>query len=196
MTVRGGEVSVVSARLDAPDDLAERFARGDEDAFAQVYRRHSPLIYTIALRSLGEAADAEDVLQQTFVAAWRGRERYRPERAGLATWLIGIARNKIVDAHAARGRQRRIQQQVVASGSAPEYADPVDVARQIVVADELARLEPVPQQVLRLAFFEDLTHLQIAERLDLPPGTVKSHIRRSLMRMRRRLEVAPDAYRS
>jgi RNA polymerase sigma-70 factor (ECF subfamily) len=130
-----------------------------------------------------------------FIAAWKGRDRYRPERAKLPTWLMGIARNKIVDAHASRGRQRRIQTEV-ASNTVTTDSLPVDVAQQLVIAEEIAKLDTVPQQVLRLAFFEDLTHTQIAERLQLPPGTVKSHIRRSLIKLRNRMEVIPDAYES
>lgn len=180
---------------DALDDVAYRFTAGDESALEQMYRRHSGLVYTVALRSLGDVTEAEDVLQQVFVAAWQGRERYRPDRAKLSTWLMGIARNKIVDAHAARGRQRRIRNQV-ASNTIVSDSQPVDVAQQLVIAEEIARLDPVPQQVLRLAFFEDLTHMQIAERLQLPPGTVKSHIRRSLIKLRSRMEVITDAYGS
>lgn len=106
---------------------------------------------------------------------------------------MGIARNKIVDTHARRGRDRRIKDQVTANIDLPT-TEPIDVAERLLVADELSRLGEVPQQVLRLAFYDDLTHAQIAERLQLPPGTVKSHIRRSLIKMRRRLEVLPDAH--
>jgi RNA polymerase sigma factor (sigma-70 family) len=188
----GGGVGVAGAEN---DDLAERFSAGDEQALEELYRRYSSLVYTVALRSLGNVTDAEDVLQQVFIAAWQGRERYRPERAAVPTWLMGIARNKIVDAHAARGRQRKIQLGVASNTSARD-AEPVDVAQQLVMAEEIARLDKVPQQVLRLAFYEDLTHTQIAERLQLPPGTVKSHIRRSLIKIRNRMEVMPDAYGS
>lgn len=193
MTTSVGEGVAVAG--DENEDLAERFAAGDEQALAELYRRYSSLVYTVALRSLGDATDAEDVLQQVFIAAWKGRERYRPERAAVPTWLMGIARNKIVDAHAARGRRRKIQTEV-ASNTSVRDSEPVDVAQQLVMADEIARLDKVPQQVLRLAFYEDLTHTQIAERLHLPPGTVKSHIRRSLIKLRNRMEVMPDAYES
>ena len=93
------------------------------------------------------------------------------------------------------GRQRRIQAEVAANTTVAD-SEPVDVAQQLAIADEISRLEAVPQQVLRLAFYEDLTHTQIAERLQLPPGTVKSHIRRSLIKLRNRMEVLADAYES
>ncbi len=177
------------------DELVDRFVAGDETALETVYRRWSPLVYAVAIRSLGQVADAEDVTQKVFVAAWTGRAGYRPERASLPTWLLGIARNKIVDAHKARARETRITT-LVATNAEPAVDDGVDVARRLLIADEISRLDAVPQQVLRLAFYEDLTHAQIAQRLHLPPGTVKSHIRRSLIKLRARLGGLTDAYES
>jgi RNA polymerase sigma factor (sigma-70 family) len=175
--------------------LARDFMAGSEDALAEIYRRYASLVYSVAYRSLGEVAEAEDVTQKVFVAAWTGRLTYKPERAKLAAWLMGITRNKIVDSHIRRGRDKRIHTEVAANADRPEI-EPLDVAQRIMVADEIARLDTVPQQVVRLAFYEDLTHAQIAERMQLPPGTVKSHIRRSLIKIRNRLEVLPDAYES
>ena len=182
-------------RHDDHEQLVADFLAGEEAALAVIYRRFSPLIYSVALRSLGEVTEAEDVTQKVFIAAWTGRHNYRPDRASLPAWLMGIARNKIVDSHSARARQRRIQTEVAAN-SEPARPEPMDVAERLIIADEIARLDDVPQQVLRLAFYEDLTHAQIAERMQLPPGTVKSHIRRSLLKIRSRLEVLPDAYES
>ena len=177
------------------DALVEGFVGGDEDALAALYRRYSSLVYSVSLRSLGDVTEAEDVTQKVFVAAWTGRHNYKPERASLPAWLMGIARNKIVDTHERRARDKRIQNEVAAN-SQPTSIEPIDVAERLIVADEIARLEKVPQQVLKLAFYEDLTHAQIADRLKLPPGTVKSHIRRSLLKIKSRLEVLPDAYES
>jgi len=185
----------VTVADDDADDLIERFMAGDELALASIYRRWSALVYSVALRSLGDASEAEDVTQKVFVAAWTSRQNYQPERARLAAWLMGITRNKILDARDGRTKESKIQTSLVANSDG-RPVEPVDVAERLLLADEIARLDSVPQQVLRLAFYEDLTHAQIAERLQLPPGTVKSHIRRSLLKLRSRLEVRADAYES
>ncbi|MGC0252347.1 RNA polymerase sigma factor [Pseudactinotalea sp. Z1748] len=180
----------------APELALERaFVAEDDGVMRAVYQRWSPLIYTIALRALGSVADAEDVTQQVFVAAWQGRNRYDPTRARLHSWLVAIARNKIVDVYQSRTRHGRAQDaaEVVARRPAGAGADPVVVIDRVVIAEELRRLGEPPGTIMRLAFFEDLTHSQIAGRLDLPLGTVKSHIKRSLQRMRDRLEVTDGA---
>jgi RNA polymerase sigma factor (sigma-70 family) len=170
--------------------LAASFVAGSDAALAGVYQRWSPLIYTIAMRSLGDVGDAEDVTQKTFVAAWTSRSGFDPTRANLSAWLVGIAKNKIADTHEARARIRRLHEQLAATASPEEWVTaPVDLADTLLVADEIAHLEPDAQRVMRLAFYDDLTHSEISERLELPLGTVKSHIRRSLQRMRTRLEV-------
>ena len=179
---------------DELDDLVDKFKAGDEIALAQIYQRYSALIFTVALRSLGEVAEAEDVTQKVFVAAWTSRHNYEPERARLPAWLLGITRNKVIDALQARTKQRRIQDRL--AGNPPPPVEPMDVASRLIVADEIARLDEVPKRVLRMAFYEDLTHAQIAERMQLPLGTVKSHIRRSLIKLKRRMEVWTDASES
>ena len=170
--------------------LGRRFAAGDESALAEAYARWSPLVFTLALRSLGDRGDAEDVVQRVFVSAWTGRAGFDPGRAALGAWLVGISRNRIADAHESRSRERRLTDALVAVAPIEEGETPIDLEARILVADELARLDPVPRKVISLAFFDDLTHTEIAERTGLPLGTVKSHIRRSLDRLRSRLEVS------
>lgn len=171
-----------------PEELA--FASGDESALAAAYKQHGSLVYTIALRSLGDPEDAADVTQLVFVAAWKGRARYDATQAKLSTWLVGIARHKIADQFAARARSRRIVDRVGATHDVVGTESPVDgLADRVVLTDELERLGDPQQQIMTLAFYDGLTHVQIAERLDIPLGTVKSHIRRSLQRLRQRLEV-------
>ncbi len=186
-----GRSAVMSTAIDDATALARRFVEGDEKALAEVYGQWSSLVYSLALRSLGHATDAEDATQKVFVSAWRGRERFDPERASISAWLVGITRNTVADAHQARTRERHLAAQ--AAAVAPDEAVPsaeLDLADRLLIADEIAQLDPIPRTVVHLAFYDDLTHTQIAERLDMPVGTVKSHIRRSLSRLRQRLEVS------
>lgn len=186
---------MTAPELDDDSRVAEAFTHGDESALRAAYERWSPVVYTLALRSLGDVGDAEDVTQRVFVAAWTSRERYDSTRAKLSTWLIAIAKNKIADVHEARARVLRLQEALKATVPAEEAPGP-DLAETVLVADEIARLEPDAQAVMRLAFYDDLTHDEIARRLGMPLGTVKSHIRRSLQRMRKRLEVSDATHRS
>ncbi|WP_328596952.1 RNA polymerase sigma factor, partial [Agromyces humi] len=165
--------------------LAAAFAAGDEWALREAYARWSPLVFRLALRSLGDRTDAEDVTQQVFISAWRTRSGFDDSRSALSAWIVGITRHRIADAHEARSRTRRLEEALVAEASArPAAVD--DVADRVMVAEELDRLEPVPRRVMQLAFYDQLSHSQIAETLGLPVGTVKSHVRRSLSRLRTR----------
>ena len=170
------------------DAVGRAFAAGDEVALGEAYRRWSTFVHTLAVRSLGSQADAEDVTQQVFVNAWRGRHGYDPARS-LAGWLTGITKNAIADAHERRARTVRDQRAVAAVTEPAPEPETAGIADRIALVDEMSRLGEPQHTILALAFWGDLTHGQIADRLGLPLGTVKSHIRRSLLRLRDRLEV-------
>jgi RNA polymerase sigma factor (sigma-70 family) len=177
-------------------DLAARFASGNDDDLAEVYQRWSRLVYTIALRSTRNADDAADITQSVFVSAWRGRAGFDPAAGALPAWLVGITRRRIADHWAQRAKQAKVEVAAMTnhdSNPAPSAESAVD---RVVVADEIAHLGDPQRRIIEMAFFEDLTHAQIASALRLPLGTVKSHIRRSLEQMRGRLEGDNVALRS
>ena len=164
--------------------LADSLHGGSPEALAEAYSRWGRLIYTIAVRSLESAADAEDVTQQVFLGAWTGRHTLRPTADALPRWLVGIARHRIADTIAQRYRGRRTLAAVA------EQPDPVvaETAERLMLAHEVAALPEPRRTVLTLAYLHDCTHEEIARRLDLPLGTVKSHLARGLLQLRRRLE--------
>ena len=148
-------------------DLAERLRAGSLEALEEAYARWSSLVHTLALRSLGNHHDAEDVTQQVFVAAWRSRHTLRPDRGTVPGWLVGITRNKVADLHAQRARQARDL------GPPRATPCPTSTTRRPTTSSPPGSCSPTPSTtwgspastVVRMAFLEDLTHDEIARRL-------------------------------
>ncbi len=173
---------LVSQPGDDSTTALEGFAAGDAGALAEIYARWSPLVYSVALRSLNTVDDAERVTQRVFTTAWSSRGTFDPARSGLAPWLVEIARAEIAEA-----RPDGIQ------GADASAQLPADLAERLLLADGLSHLDDEPRRVLRMALYDHLSHDQIAERMGLPSSTVQSHLRTSLLELRSRLEVSSDA---
>ena len=169
-------------------ELRVGFARGDEACLQEVFRRSAPLIYTIAYRALGSSTDGEEITQEVFVSAWRARANYQPEKGSVSGWLIGVARHRIADRHRARGRDLRLAQAMIKQTDVQVQPEAVSaLIDRIVLTDEVGRLPHPRGTILQLAFWEGRSYPQIAEQLNLPLGTVKSHARRALLHLRTRL---------
>lgn len=164
------------------------WARGDDAALQLAWQQFGTLVFTYCQRSLNDRDRAADCTQETFVGAWRSRDRFDPAKGTLAGWLLGIARYKVVDAQRASARTPvPADDGELAEGTATgPGAD--DLADRLLVADALECLSPRARAVVELAFYSDLTQQQIAERLGLPLGTVKSDMRRALARLRHQLD--------
>ena len=164
------------------------FARGDEACLQEVFGRLSPLIYTIAYRALDNSSDGEEITQDVFVSAWRARDSYQAEKGSLSGWLIGITRHRIADRQRARGRDLRLVQAVTNTTDVEVQPETLStLVDRIVLTEEIGRLPPPRGTILQLAFWEGRSYPQIAEQLDLPVGTVKSHARRALRHLRTQL---------
>ena len=167
-------------------ELAARFAAGDPDSVADAYRAYGRLVYTVAYRVLGDVGSAEDARQQTFVQAWQNASSFDPRRS-LAPWLATIAgraaidiyrRNRRHHGHIALDALGRDEQDM---SSPPPSAERIYDAWQVRRA--VAALPDQDRQVIDLQHFGELTHTEIAERLDIPLGTVKSRSFRAHRRL-------------
>ncbi|KGN31508.1 hypothetical protein N802_03835 [Knoellia sinensis KCTC 19936] len=181
---------VNDARTEVGDaELMRRVAAEDRDALAEVYNRFGALVHTIALRSLGDHHDAEDVTQQVFVALWKGRRSLNPDAGSLPGWLATVTRRRCADHHSTRARQKRDEHVFAAAEShSSPGTKPEDATERVLLARELEALGDPRATIIRMAIIEDRRQQDIADALDLPLGTVKSHIRRGLLDLRSRLE--------
>lgn len=165
--------------------LLAAVAAGDTAAFARLYRLTSAKLYAIALRILKKESLAQDCLQETYLGIWRQAASYRAERAAAQTWLSVITRNRALDM-LRRQKHDLLQESVeLEELMAPTAIDPVT---GIALEHCLQRLGQERADCIRLAYLEGLTHPELAARLDLPLGTVKTWIRRGLETLRKCLE--------
>jgi RNA polymerase sigma-70 factor (ECF subfamily) len=194
---KGGQVSRGDHKIRYPhladEDLMVLVGGGDADAFAALYDRHCRLAYSVAHKLTGEKQAAEDLTQEAFIKVWCSADGYRPQRGSVRTWILSVVRNRGIDQLRAKATRRRMQEKVEAS--APRY-EPSEAFAQVWHEARLGRvreaLDALPhfqQQVLELAHFSDLTHVEIAKRLRLPLGTVKGRMRLGVGKLRNNREL-------
>ena len=172
--------------------LIERTARGDTAALAALYDATAPAVYGLALRILGDRGAAEEVTVDAFMQCWRQARSYDPTRSGPLAWLLVIVRSRAIDRLRA-GSSARLRTEpfraalgVASDAPGPEEEAAVSQRRQLVTG-ALARLGSEQRQVIELAYFRGLSHVEIAEALAQPLGTVKTRIRLGMLALHKAL---------
>ncbi|HXT75449.1 MAG TPA: sigma-70 family RNA polymerase sigma factor [Candidatus Eisenbacteria bacterium] len=169
--------------------LVQQLLRRDVRAFEQLYDRHSRIVYGLVLRILQQGSTAEEVVQDVFLQLWRNASRYQASRGPFVPWLLTLARNRALDTLRLKSeRQRRREDQteeLPQIAQAPQYEQALDEKRRAEVVRSLMSSLSAPQKkAIELAYFEGLSHSEIAEALHEPLGTVKSWIRNGLIRLK------------
>ena len=173
--------------------LVHRLLQRDVRAFEEIYDRHSRAVYGLVLRILQQAGTAEEVVQDVFLQLWRNAGRYDEQRGPFVPWLLTLARNRALDTLRLKSeRQRRREDQteeLPSLSTAPEYEKALDEKRRCErVRALMASLSPQQKRAIELAYFEGLSHTEIAAALREPLGTVKSWIRNGLLRLKEGLQ--------
>ena len=191
--MRRGPSAGAGAEEPADPELLSRMRLGDETALEALYARYGGLVFTLALRIVGDPELAREVLQDTFLRSWDGRETYDSGRGRVPWWLMGIARNRAVDLLRSRPHQARLREQERLPSGAhagepahPGTADAVVLRR--AVTDALERLSGAQREAIELAYYGGLTQAEIARHLGQPLGTIKSRTREAMERLRSLLE--------
>lgn len=186
------DAPVATTRAPEPDAravedaaLVRRVAGGDADALRILYERYGRIVYSFGFRITGDATLSEECVQDVFVALWRRAASFDPRRARLTTWLFVVARNRAIELVRQRSRRAEPQADVEPEGAAPDPSELVAGADEAQrVAEAMAELPEEQLEVLRLSFFDGLSHSEIAEAIGIPLGTVKGRMRLALERMR------------
>jgi RNA polymerase sigma-70 factor (ECF subfamily) len=161
---------------------------GDESAMASLYDRYSSIVYAVGLRVLGDTGAAEDVLQDVFMQLWRNPGIFDAGRGSLGAWLAVIARNRAIDALRKRRPETDIADVVVSVE--PDMAGDAERSRAMEkVRGTLGSMPAAQRSALEMAYFEGLTHTEIATKTGEPLGTIKTRIRSGLLALRKAFEV-------
>jgi RNA polymerase sigma-70 factor (ECF subfamily) len=172
----------------ADEDLISLVQAKDAEAFAVLYDRHGRVAYSLAHRMMGERQAAEDLVQDAFLKAWRGAGSYRAERGSVRTWLLSIVHNQGIDQLRSVASRRRTQQKVEATAPNSQPSEAFSESWRNVQREQVREaLKTLPREqlkVLELAYFSGYTHVEIAELLGLPLGTVKGRMRLGLKKVK------------
>ena len=180
-SLSNAEVNVIAANDEA---LMSAMRSGDESALGVLYDRYSGVVYSVALRVLGDTGAAEDILQDIFIQLWRNPAQFNSERGGIGPWLAVIARNRAIDGLRKRHPEDDIAGVVVSV--TPDMAGDASKNQAMEkVRGALTSMPAVQRSALEMAYFEGLSHTEIAARTGEPLGTIKTRIRSGLLALRK-----------
>src|SRR5438105_7748661 len=184
-TQKGESWSSADLKAASPDmALVSAIRAGDQGAMAALYDRFSSVVYSVALRVLRETGAAEDVLQEVFLQLWRNPGAFDSSRGNLGAWLAVIARNRAIDGLRKRRPETDIADVVVSVE--PDIAGDAERARAMEkVRGKLGTMPAAQRSALEMAYFEGLTHIEIAAKTGEPLGTIKTRIRTGLLALRK-----------
>ena len=172
----------------ADEALISLIQARDSEAFAVLYDRHSRAAYALAYRMMGERQAAEDIVQDAFLKIWRATRSYRSERGSVRTWLLSVVHNRGIDQLRSSASRRRTQEKIEASAPTSQPSEAFSEcwrnAQREQVREALKTLPQEQLKVLELAYFSGYTHVEIAELLGVPLGTVKGRMRLGLKKLR------------
>jgi RNA polymerase sigma-70 factor (ECF subfamily) len=194
---RAAAGSRAGLRLRSDRELMLLARDGNADAFDVIYDRHCAVAYSLAYRVCGSRDSAEDVVQEAFLSLWRGRDRYDAARGELRSWLLRIVHNSAIDRLRRSGvhERRRASSEGIEERLEADDRTDVEVEQReqaAVVRCALAALPEEQRRVIELAYFDGLTHTQIATKLEQPVGTIKGRMRLGLLKLHAQLAGAPD----
>jgi RNA polymerase sigma-70 factor (ECF subfamily) len=176
--------------------LVRAMAEGSAEACEALYERHAARLLGVLVKMLGDRDRAEEVLQETFVQAWRTAARFDPERSRVGVWLLLMARSRALDRLRLESRRPPVVSEAASSEGEPDAsaaAETASVDMRLDVGRALQGLSGAEREVLAMAYWQGLTQVEIAQRLGIPLGTAKGRVRAALSHLRRILGASEEA---
>ena len=174
----------------ADQELIEKLRKGDKNAFREVYARYSQVVYNLAFRMLRSREEAEEVVQEIFLQVWNKADTYDPARGAISTWIVNIARSRSIDKLRTLGYREQttelIEDRVNSKSDFSRIIEDREESRK-VIRDALDSLPENQRVAIEIVFFEGLTHIEAAERLNEPVGTIKTRIRLGVSKLKEKI---------
>lgn len=174
----------------ADQELIDRLKKGDKSAFREIYARYSQIVFNLAFRMLRSREEAEEVVQEIFLQVWNRAESYDSGRGAISTWIVNIARSRSIDRLRTLGFREQTteldEERVNSKSDLSRIIEDREESKKII-RDALDSLPDNQRQAIEMVYFEGLTHIEAAERLNEPVGTIKTRIRLGVAKLKEKI---------